>query len=233
MRGTNRDFALEIAAIRRHTEDYGTDPDFRKQWLGFTEVSRNYRAQQLRSFGVLMGNIADSLAGWRILDVGCGTGRFLRTLLEYDALPEHLVGVDVSEVRFASGRAKNPLITMLKNDGKTLPFKDGTFDLVTQLVCFSTIPTTALRQTVAREIKRVLKVGGYVFWWDSPNANIKPRDFFEWPILTLEVGAMPLPSECIWRDKVRRILGGLLDFLAYPTTHCVALIGPKPAITQQ
>ncbi|MBM4430673.1 MAG: class I SAM-dependent methyltransferase [Chloroflexi bacterium] len=231
------DFETEIEATRAHTASYATDPEFRTQWLGFTRQSRNYRSQLLRAFGELVGSLTATLSGWRILDVGCGDGRWLRTFLEFDAKPEDLVGIDVSDARFEIGRAKNPLITLMRTDGTTIPFEDGYFDLVTQFVCFSNIPTVALRNRVADEIRRVVKPGGFVFWWDLPyttapydrNANLQPSDYLEWPIRELAVGELPRPSECLRSLRgVRRLLGPVLDRLAYPPTHIAALIGPKP-----
>ena len=68
-----------------------------------------------------MGSVTTTLSGWRILDVGCGDGRWLRSILEFDAKPEDLIGIDVSDARFEIGQAKNPIVTLIKSDGTTLP----------------------------------------------------------------------------------------------------------------
>ncbi len=67
-------FKDEIAAIRSHTASYASDPDFHAEWFGLTQRSVNLRAQQMRAFGTLVGSVTKTLAGWRILDVGCGSG---------------------------------------------------------------------------------------------------------------------------------------------------------------
>jgi SAM-dependent methyltransferase len=230
-------FDDEISATRAHTDGYATDPTHRSRWLGFTEQSRNFRAQQLRCFGKLVGGATQSLADWQILDVGCGDGSWLRTFLQLDAKPQNLKGIDVSDVRFDIGRARNPLIALSATDGTTIPFADGQFDLVTQFVCFSCIPTQRLRARVASEIRRCIRRGGFVFWWDllavvstnDPGASLQPSDYFDWPIESLDVGPMPQPSECLRpRRGVSRLLGPLIDLLGYGPTHTAALIGPKP-----
>ncbi len=165
----------EIAAAIAHTASYGASAEFRRYWLGFTEESRNFRAQQLRVFGELLGRVVDTLAGWQILDIGCGDGRWLRMLVEFDARPEDVVGIDVSDVRFDLGRAKNPLVKLVKTDGVSIPFPTQNFDLITQLVCFSNIPTLDLRKHTAKEMDRVLKKGGYIFWWDLWSSTV-PSD---------------------------------------------------------
>jgi ubiquinone/menaquinone biosynthesis C-methylase UbiE len=228
-------FKDEIAAIRSRTLSYAADPEFRARWLGVNERAMNLRAQQLRALSTLLCSVANTLAGWRILDVGCGAGFWLRAFLEMDARPEDLVGIDVSDARFELARAKNPLITLLKTDGVTIPFDDGYFDLVTQFVTFSTMLSAALRARVAGEITRVVKSGGFIFWWDhytiastDRGTSLRPADFFNWPIRELAVGELPRPSECVTSlEGLGRFLGGL-DRLGYPVTHSAALIGPKP-----
>lgn len=237
--GSVTPFSDEIAATRAHTEAYATDPAHHRRWLGFTKQSRDIRAQQLRSFGELVGKVTDTLEDWQILDVGCGNGSWLRMFLQFDAKPENLKGIDVSDIRFESGRTRNPLIDLIATDGTTIPFADESFDMVTQFVCFSSIPTQRLRAQVASEIRRVLKKGGYFFWFDlsvtvSPGdegAHLRPSDYFDWPSENLDVAPMPLPSECLRPVSVRgvyRLLAPLVDLLRYRPTHLASLIGPKP-----
>ena len=228
-------FKDEIAAIRSHTASYASDPEFRAHWFGLTRRSVNFRAQQIRAFGTLVGSVSQTLAGWRILDVGCGSGFWLRTFLEFDALPKDLVGIDVSDARIGAAHAKNPLITLLHTDGITIPFAAASFNLVTQFVAFSTMRSDALRSRVVSEISRVLKPGGIVFWWDryavaptDADTALRPADYFDWPIREIGVGEMPRPSECLRSsDGLGSFLAGL-DRLGHHATHTAALIGPKP-----
>jgi len=233
------DFSKEVQDIQSHTSSYAHNREFRAYWLGFTEEARNSRAQTWRVFGELLSAVTPSLTGWHILDVGCGDGRNLRAMLEYDARPGDLVGIDVSDARFPIGLRINPLVTLKKTNGVTLPFCDNSFDLVTQFVCFSNIPTTALRRQVAVEIQRVLKPGGYVFWWDLPqttapsdsNVNIEVADYFDWPMRKVRLGLMPKPSECLCWPRPRGVgflVKKLVDRFSYSPTYCAALIGPKP-----
>jgi ubiquinone/menaquinone biosynthesis C-methylase UbiE len=229
-------YSREVAAARAHTADYGTNAEFRKYWLGFTQESRNLRAQQLRVLGELLESVGDTLAGWRILDVGCGDGRWLRTLVEFDARPEDVVGIDASNVRFDIGRAKNPLVKLVQTDGVSIPFDAEHFDLITQFLCFSNIPTLSLRTHTAKEMARVLKPGGYIFWWDlrsataptDTGARIEPTDYFEWPIARREIGPHPKPSEALRYFPGVRFVRPFIDRLSKPATYTAALIGPKP-----
>lgn len=230
------DFRVAIAATQAETATYATSPEFRREWLGLSERSRNLLAEQIRTFGELLSPVTSSLAGWKVLDVGCGDGRWLRRFLDYDAAPGDVAGVDVSDVRFAIGRAKNPLVRLVRTDGLTLPFDDRSFDLVTQFVCFTRIPTASLRRHTAAEMIRVLKRGGYIYWWDQPRmdlageeqAKLDPLDYFDLPIRRVEAGPYPAPSSVLRPFRGRRLVRSLLDSLRQPPTHVAALIGPKP-----
>jgi ubiquinone/menaquinone biosynthesis C-methylase UbiE len=199
------------------------------------EHATNLRAQQLRAFSALVGSVTKTLAGWRILDVGCGAGFWLRAFVEMDARPRDLVGIDVSDARFELARAKNPLITLRQTDGITIPYDDDYFNLVTQFVTFSAMPSAALRIRVAGEIRRVVKPGGFVFWWDhytfaskDLGNSLRAADYFDWPVRELAVSELPRPSECLKSlEGLGPFVAGL-DRLGYPVTHSAALIGPKP-----
>jgi hypothetical protein len=105
---------------------------------------------------------------------------------------------------------------------------------VTQFVAFSSIPSVALRRHVADEIKRVLKPGGFIYWWDhrtgaaaAPDQSLSPSDYFDWTVRQIAVGELPRPSECLKSAESLGAFAAGLDRLGYPTTHCAALIGPK------
>ena len=104
----------------------------------------------------------------RILDVGCGTGRFMRQLSE--ALPPaRLFGVDLSGYyikeasRTLAGVAD---VSLVVDNAERLPFDDATFDAVVSVFLFHELPR-AVRRRVAAEMMRVLKPGGTLVIHDS------------------------------------------------------------------
>ena len=104
----------------------------------------------------------------RILDVACGTGRFLSQLSK--ALPDaRLYGLDMSPfyVRHAR-RALEPELdaTLIVEDAEKMPFADDFFDAVTSVFLFHELPRR-VRRSVAAEIHRVLVPGGTVVLCDS------------------------------------------------------------------
>ncbi|MBW2524519.1 MAG: class I SAM-dependent methyltransferase [Deltaproteobacteria bacterium] len=225
-----------VERLREQTRHYQTDPSFRAKWDGLSTTDLALRTAQQRAFVTLLAPVWSNLGGKRVLDVGCGAGRWLRWYLELGASADDLVGVDVSDCRFADARRLNPTITYQQIDGENLPFEDGRFDLVTQWVCFMCIPTDAWRHRMAAEIRRVLRPGGYLFWWDTPSANpkltdgkpIDPATFFpDLPIERMDVAPHRPPSEALERPLLRATLGRLLDRWAAPPTHVAARLGPR------
>ncbi len=67
-------------------------------------------------------------AGWRVLDVGCGAGSFLRLVAERGGAP---CGIDASDSLVAFARARLPEADLRVGEMENLPWKDGSFDLVT------------------------------------------------------------------------------------------------------
>jgi SAM-dependent methyltransferase len=94
--------------------------------------------------------------GWRVLDIGCGVGAFLRLVAERGGEPH---GVDASEGLIAFARARLPDADLRVGEMEDLPWEDDTFDLVTGFnsFFFANDMVTALR-----EAGRVAKPGARV-----------------------------------------------------------------------
>jgi SAM-dependent methyltransferase len=67
-------------------------------------------------------------AGWRVLDVGCGAGAFLRLVAERGGEPH---GLDASEALIAFARTRLPHADLRVGEMENLPWAGDTFDLVT------------------------------------------------------------------------------------------------------
>src|SRR6266508_5934716 len=67
-------------------------------------------------------------AGWRVLDIGCGAGAFLRLVADRGGEP---YGLDASEALIAFARTRLPHADLQVGEMENLPWDDDTFDLVT------------------------------------------------------------------------------------------------------
>ncbi|HYT51749.1 MAG TPA: class I SAM-dependent methyltransferase [Gaiellaceae bacterium] len=66
--------------------------------------------------------------GWRVLDVGCGAGAFLRLVAERGGVSH---GIDASEALIAFARTRLPNADLRVGEMEDLPWGDDSFDLVT------------------------------------------------------------------------------------------------------
>jgi len=125
----------------------------------------------------LLRAVADAgvrLTGARVLDVGCGSGYLLQRLREYGA--GDCTGIDLMESRIEEGRRRYPTLNLQAGSATELPFPSGTFDLVTQFTCLSSILDDDLRLAAAREMQRVAS-GGWLLSFDmrgKPRLGLRP-----------------------------------------------------------
>lgn len=91
----------------------------------------------------------------KILDIGCGTGANLEMLSRFGDAQ----GVDVSVDALAFCRERG-LGNVRHGEAERLPWKDGSFDLVTGLDVVEHLDDDAAG---LREMRRVLRPGGYAF----------------------------------------------------------------------
>ncbi len=92
----------------------------------------------------------------RVLDVGCGSGRVLASLLEWGAQPDMLYGVDLLPDRIAEARERFPNLHFRCANAEHLDFPDAFFDLVLLFTVFTSILNKQMACNVAREVTRVL-----------------------------------------------------------------------------
>jgi SAM-dependent methyltransferase len=105
-----------------------------------------------------------ALEGARALEVGAGTGTYLSRLVEFGAASG--VGVDLMEHRIELGRQCHPQLDLRVGNGAELEFEDGSFDLVAQFTCLSSVLDPGTRAAVAAEMWRVLAPGGLIVSYD-------------------------------------------------------------------
>lgn len=98
----------------------------------------------------------------QVLDVGCGTGRWLRRLGQRNI---SAVGIDqsVGMLRLARERATHS--PLLAGDVQHLPFRDESFDCVIGITVVQHIPPEQ-QERALREMIRVLRGGGYLILFE-------------------------------------------------------------------
>jgi len=103
----------------------------------------------------------------KILEIGCGTGYWLRAFLQWGALPENVFGLDLLSERIEQARQLCPCDVHLECGNATaLGLPEASFDLVLQSTVFTSILDLEMKDRIAIEMLRVLKPGGFVIWYD-------------------------------------------------------------------
>jgi ubiquinone/menaquinone biosynthesis C-methylase UbiE len=124
----------------------------------------------------------------RVLDVGCGQGRFLRALAATHPGLEHLSGCDISPRLCEIARESVPGASIVVDNATTLAaFPDGMFDFV---VSIATLEHTIDHAGAIAAAHRVLARGGvYVVFstnrdwlryraWASRHTQVEPVDHY-------------------------------------------------------
>jgi SAM-dependent methyltransferase len=125
------------------------------------------RELEQRILELLSLKVAGTLATQRVLDVGCGDGRWLRRFIQWGASPENLAGIDLLPERVAVARdACPPAVRVLCGSADQLAVEDGSLDIVLCMNVFSSILSGGLRAAIAGEMLRVLRPGAFVVWYD-------------------------------------------------------------------
>lgn len=212
--------ARELPAARYHLSDPG------HRFL--------QRSQERAMAAALSGHGAELSDRQRLLEIGCGGGRWLRFFANRGAPVSQLIGLDLDLGRLHAAPGGSP---RLAADASCLPFASGCFDRVLQSTVMSSILDAAVRQAVAAEMLRVLRPGGALLWYDlrldNPrNKQVKGirrrtlRSLF--PGCTIAVRRTTLaPPLARLLARRARPLATLLDASRLLASHELAVIRPR------
>jgi SAM-dependent methyltransferase len=95
------------------------------------------------------------------LEIGCGVGRLMKAMTKHF---DYVFGVDISAEMVAMSKEylavmEDACLTSVC-DGKTIPYRDNTFEFIYSVIVFQHIPYRDMIQNYIREIKRTLRDGG-------------------------------------------------------------------------
>jgi len=124
-----------------------------------------------------------------VLDVGCGTGNNLADFIKYGYLPEKLFGMDINKNQLKGTHQLHSNLNIITGDAFYMPFPSDTFDICLAFDLFAVIEPKK-RKLIADEIRRVLKPGGVLLWFDL---RLKSKSSGVW--------AVPL-------DEIRKLFSG-------------------------
>jgi ubiquinone/menaquinone biosynthesis C-methylase UbiE len=94
----------------------------------------------------------------KILDIGCGTGKFALYLREETGC--EVTGIDPVREKIEKARMKSSSVTFEVQSAEEMSFANNTFDFVASLKALHEIPN---HKDALKESNRVLKGGGKIF----------------------------------------------------------------------
>jgi SAM-dependent methyltransferase len=154
----------------------GTDYAIRTDYLS-ARSAEWYAAQYASSLRAKLANWGEQRAFRRlldqapaagsVLDIACGTGRFLGPLLDRGY---RVAGVDLSPQMLEIARRRfghHPgLLSLQEGDAERLPFDSGAFDGISCMRLYQRVPSAA-RLQMLREVRRVGKGWAILFFGAS------------------------------------------------------------------
>lgn len=151
--------------------------------------------------------------GYRVLDVGCGTGRLACWIQECVGTNGAVVGIDPLEERIAIARRRNRQIEFLVGNAENLHvFPDASFDAVCLSAVFHWIKD---KPKALAEIFRVLRPGGRL------GCTTAPKELY-W-LGTMPIVCASVMSRAPYLESIKpSILDGIQQYLT--TTEVVHLL---------
>lgn len=158
-------YAKRDASGKRHLYGWNQADELLSQYLLRAAV-----AEALTKAGI------DNFAELDCLDVGCGAGAWLRSLMEWGAEPSRLHGVDLLADRIEQARAISPHIDFSVSPGWPLPFGDFSMDIVSAYTVFSSILDPNARAALAGEMMRIVRPSGLILIYDFRARSLRNCD---------------------------------------------------------
>ena len=179
----------------------------------------------------------EKFSDYKILEVGCGTGGVLLEYLAFGANSCQLHGCDLMPHRLQYAREKLPSeLPLVAANGQHLPYRSQAFNLVMQYTVFSSILSAEIKRDLAEEMRRVLKPGGMILWYDfwlnptNPQTKgIRPLEIRQlFPSCRIELHKITLaPPLTRFLVKVSWMMCLVLEKCLVFNTHYLAMITPE------
>jgi len=142
--------------------------------VNYDSIAPNYHVRYasgnaLPGIANLLHNIAHDLNAQKILEVGCGSGRWLD---ELQTITPHIFGLDFSLGMLSQAHQRNRTLELTRGTAKQLPFESSRFDLV---FCVNALHHFDQPQNFTAESYRTLRRGGALII-----INIDPHTLKDW-----------------------------------------------------
>jgi ubiquinone/menaquinone biosynthesis C-methylase UbiE len=162
---------------------------FGYQWNRFAQAqldSANGTTRSRDTFVEKTGFPLESLRGARVLDAGCGMGRFAEVCIQAGA-DVHAIDLSTAVEAAARNLGHHPNAAFYQADIMNLPFTDATFDVVYSIGVLHHTPDT---KKAFMSLTRLVKPGGRIAIWVY---STKLRLMFGGELLRMVTPRLPKP----------------------------------------
>ncbi len=130
----------------------------------------------------LILNTLNSLEFESLIDIGCGYGRYLKSMKEnlYNKNNVKLVGVDISPTQILAAKdfcQKVHDVEFIEIDGKHFPFEDKSFDIAFTYGCMGHVPYKEINSFFS-EVCRLTKKYGLFLELSDKRTSSRPIYYF-------------------------------------------------------
>jgi 2-polyprenyl-3-methyl-5-hydroxy-6-metoxy-1,4-benzoquinol methylase len=197
---------------------------FGYQWHKYPRAQ--WGTQSEVTFDLKTGFDRSKLKGKRVLDVGCGTGRFVEVASRLGA---QVVGIDLSAAAevAAQNLADRPNVTIYQADVFYLPFKPESFDYIYSIGVLHHTPDC---EKAFKSLVPLLKPGGQIAIWlySAYNKWYRMADYYR--VITSRLPAPWLHALCQAARPTYYVYHGLrkIPVIGRPASRALRFLLPMP-----
>ena len=225
----------EVQRLHKVYRHYRESGIAEARWSSANPGNQMIQWERAQALGALLAQWGFTpMARRRVLDIGCGSGEVLANFMHWGALPHNLYGIDLLSESVEMAKRQFPKLHFQQGNAEHLAFPDAFFDLVGQFTVFTSILDDRMARNIAGEIRRVLKPGGAVLWYDLRFNN--PWNTHVKGITRAQIGALfpgfradlrsvtLLPPLARRLDRATRMFYPILSKIPAFRTHYIGLL---------
>lgn len=141
----------------------------------YNQISDEFSASRVYPWEELQVFIPYFKEGFKVLDLGCGNGRFIKSLNEVGLNYDYL-GVDFSEGLISQAKKEFPDYIFEVADMRDLSFEPESFDMIVSIAAFHHLTSVKERKEMLDNMYAWLRPGGHLF---MTNWNLLQKKYFK------------------------------------------------------
>lgn len=155
-----------------------TEQQLEKRYLETSPLNLKIVQERERALvGLLNRHLNMPTSAASAIEVGCGSGSNLATLIRFGFTPQNLVANELLEDRVEQARNRLPSsVQILPGDATQLAIPQASFDIVYQSTVFSSLLQDDTQESLAAAMWSWLKPGGGIVWYDFTYNNPMNQD---------------------------------------------------------